>query len=61
MVPYRYARFHRASMYGDFAFTSSHGPGDPLPAFDMVTTDGTRVRNADFVGRKLFLTFGSIT
>jgi hypothetical protein len=48
-------------MKGDNAFSPWPGPGDRLPAFDMMTTRGTRVKNDDFIGRKLFITFGSIT
>jgi len=61
MIPYRYRRFERAVMKGDDAFSPWPGPGDRLPAFDMMTTRGTRVKNDDFIGRKLFITFGSIT
>jgi hypothetical protein len=61
MIPYRYRQFERAVMKDDNEFCPSPGPGDPLPAFDMITTDGTRVRKEDFIGRKLFITIGSIT
>lgn len=37
-------------------------PGEQMPDFDLPTTDGDRLRKADFVGvRPLLLTFGSVT
>jgi hypothetical protein len=41
--------------------TLGPGPREPLPHFDLTTTDHGRVRWEDFTGRKLFITFGSIT
>jgi hypothetical protein len=37
-------------------------PGVAFPDFDLLTTDGKRVRRADFIGRRpLLLTFASLT
>jgi hypothetical protein len=61
MLPYRYQHFERESMQGDLKLRPSPGVGDPLPDFDMLTTDGQRVRSQDFRGRKLFITFAAVT
>jgi hypothetical protein len=59
---YRYPHFRRQLLLEDRAFTGGVRPGDALPDFDLPTTDGGRVRKADFVGeRPLLLTFGSVT
>jgi hypothetical protein len=59
---YRYEHFKRELLIEDMAFAGGPGPGDPMPEFDLPTTDGGRVRKSDFVGdRPLFLTFASIT
>jgi peroxiredoxin len=64
-MEYRYPHFKRRLMIEDTAFGSYRGgpsPGEPVPDFDLPTTDGGRVRKSDFVGRRpLLLTFGSIT
>lgn len=61
MEPYRYQHFRRELMQEDTALRPFPGPGDPLPQFDMPTSDGGRVRSEDFRGRKLLITFGSVT
>jgi hypothetical protein len=49
-------------MKGDHKFDpSSPDANEPLPPFTLITTDGVWLRNEDFAGRKLLLTFGSIT
>lgn len=59
---YRYAHFTRERLMEDMAFTGGPPPGQPMPDFDLPTTDGGRVRKSDFVGqRPLLLTFASIT
>lgn len=47
----------------DMAFhEDSVGPGDPLPSFDLPTTDGGRFRTADITGIKpVLLITGSLT
>jgi hypothetical protein len=61
MVPYRYAHFQRELMKEDSALRPSPGPGDLLPQFDLTSTEHGRVRSEDFIGRKLFVTFASVT
>lgn len=62
MTPYPYERFKREVMRGDDRFAAgSPGPGDTLPPFHLISTDGTWIRNEDFARRKLLITFGSIT
>ncbi len=65
---YRYARFHRGLSLearlrpGRAPGDASPGPGDVMPDFDLPTTQGGRVSNTDFLGRKpLLLTCASIT
>jgi len=61
-MDYRYPHFKRALLAEDTAFHGGPTPGSLLPDFDLPTTDGGRVRQADFVGqRPLLLLFGSIT
>ena len=60
-MEYRYAHFKRQLVMEDMAFTSGPRPGEPFPDFDLPTTDGDRVRFADYTGRSLLITFGSIT
>lgn len=44
------------------AFRAGPRPGEPFPDFDLLTTDGGRVRNIDFVGRQpLLISMGSVT
>ncbi len=59
---YLYPHFKRQSMIEDSSFHSGPQPGDPMPDFNLLTTDGQHVRKEDFVGeRPLLLTMGSIT
>lgn len=59
---YRYAHFKRELIVEDTGFTGGVRPGDPMPDFDLTTTDGGSVCKADFVGRRpLLMVFGSIT
>jgi hypothetical protein len=61
MLPYRYQHFERELMNEDAGLRPLPGFDDPLPRFDLTTTDGRRVRSEDFIGRKLFITFASVT
>ena len=61
MPPYRYQHFQRELIQEDTKLRPSLGPGDSLPHFDMPTTEGPPVRSQDFGGRKLFITFASVT
>jgi hypothetical protein len=61
-MEYRYPHFRRELMMEDRQFTGGPAPGEPMPEFDLPTTDGGHVRKRDFVGqRPLLLTFGSVT
>jgi hypothetical protein len=61
--PYRYERFTTRLMLADLRFTRhAPRPGDPVPAFDLATVDGGRLRSADLLGHKPFIvTLGSLT
>ncbi len=60
---YRYKRFTTSLLFRDLRFgKDSAGPGDPLPAFELVTTTGDRLVNRDVLGNKpVLFTFGSMT
>jgi len=58
---YRYPHFKRQLLAHDMAFEGGPGPGEPLPDFDLETTDGGRVRKSDFAGRPLLLYLASFT
>lgn len=59
---YRYPHFKRQVMFADLAFAGGPVPGQPMPDFDLPSTDGGRVRRRDFAGEQpLLLTFGSVT
>lgn len=46
----------------DMSFRTGPRPGEPMPDFELLTTDGGHVRKEDFVGKKpLLLTMGSFT
>ncbi len=61
-VAYRYEHFKREVLKGDLSFRAGPLPGEPFPDFDLETTDGGRVRKADYVGSKpVLITFGSVT
>lgn len=62
VIPYPYSRFEREVMRGDDRFApESPASGDVLPPFNLITTDGFWVDRQDFAGRKLLISFGSIT
>ncbi|HWK10785.1 MAG TPA: hypothetical protein VNR64_12080 [Vicinamibacterales bacterium] len=61
MLPYRYSHFDRSLMQEDSGLRPTPGPGDRLPQFELTTTEHSRVRSQDFTGRKLFITFASVT
>ncbi len=48
-------------MYKDVRFHGGAEPGEPLPDFNLLTTEGDRRRKSEFHGRPLLLTMGSIT
>lgn len=60
---YRYDRFTTRLLFRDLRFRKgAAGPGDSLPAFELVTTDGDGLVNQDLLGNKpLLLIFGSVT
>jgi hypothetical protein len=59
---YRYAHFHRKLLAADMAFLGGPAPGEPMPDFEVETTDGDRIRKRDVVGqRPLLLAFASFT
>jgi len=60
---YRYKRFTTSLLFRDLRFARSAAkPGDPFPAFELVTTNGQHLANEDLFGDKpvLFI-FGSMT
>jgi hypothetical protein len=60
--PYRYDEISLGGVLKDF--TDFHGgplPGEPVPDFDLITTDGKRARKSDYAGRPLLVTFASCT
>lgn len=59
---YRYPHLTRQILIRDIAFRGGPRPGEPMPGFDLPSTDDTRIRKRDFVGRRpLLLTCTSIT
>jgi hypothetical protein len=62
-MEYGYDHFSAALLKEDASFADAGAPGTPMPAFDLPTVDGTRVRLADYLQRRrpLLLTLGSIT
>ena len=60
---YRYMRFTTSLLFRDLRFRKgAAGPGDSLPAFELVTTDGDDLVNQDLSENKpLLLIFGSMT
>ena len=62
LMEYRYQHFKRQLLFEDMAWRAGPRPGEPMPDFDLPTTEGGRLRKRDFVGVKpLLLTFGSVT
>lgn len=61
-MQYRFPHFKRELMLEDLRFHSGPQPGQPMPDFELTTTDGRQIKKSDFVGLKpLLLTFGSVT
>ncbi len=60
---YRYHHVTSQVLSDDMVFRdAAPEPGEPLPDFDLPTTDGRRIRTDDFVSRKpLLLITGSLT
>ena len=60
---YRYKHFTTGLLFRDLQFAKDAvGPGDPVPSFELVTTDGDRPVNADVFGDKpVLIIFGSMT
>ncbi|MDP9372532.1 MAG: redoxin domain-containing protein, partial [Chloroflexota bacterium] len=59
---YRYPHFRRQILLDDLAFRGGPPPGRPMPDFELITTEGGRIRRRDFVGRRpLLLTCASVT
>lgn len=59
---YRYPHFDRGLLVEDMAFHFGPRPGEAMPNFELQTTHGDVIRQADFLGdRPLLLTFGSVT
>lgn len=59
---YRYPHFHTRLLIDDMSFRTGPRPGEPMPDFDLPTTDGGRVQKSSFAGRiPLLLTMGSVT
>jgi thiol-disulfide isomerase/thioredoxin len=62
-MTYRYQRFTTSLLLRDLRFgKDAVRPGDPLPAFEWVTTGGNRLVNNDvFRNKPVLLIFGSMT
>ncbi len=61
-MPYRYPRFTREILFRDLSFRGEPSPGQPLPDFELATTEGDPIRTRDLVGRRpLLLTCASVT
>ncbi len=60
---YRYDRFTTSLLFRDMRFRKGAArPGDLVPAFNLLTTDGEELTNQDVFGdRPVLLLFGSIT
>ncbi len=60
-MEYRYPHFKRELFGEDSSFNGGAVPGQPLPDFDLPTTDGGRRRRRDLLGKPLLLIFASYT
>lgn len=61
-MEYRYPSFHRNLLFEDMAFRGGPAPGEVFPDFNLVSTEGGRLSERDYVGKKPFLlTVGSVT
>lgn len=60
---YRYQRFTTSRLFRDLRFHKNTArPGDVLPPFELVTTDGNRLVNRDiFDDKPVLFIFGSMT
>ncbi len=60
---YRYEDISLTGLMDDImSFHGGPTPGETVPEFDLLTTDGKRVRRDDYVGvRPLLITFASLT
>ncbi len=63
MSEYRYKHFTTALLMRDLRFPKNAArPGDPIPSFELVTTDGDRLVNDDvFRDKPVLFVFGSMT
>lgn len=63
MDEYRYKRFTTDLLFRDLRFAmDSAAPGDPVPEFELITTDGKRLQRDDvFRGKPVLIIFGSMT
>jgi len=63
MSEYRYKKFTTSLLFRDLRFPSSAAaPGEPVPAFELLTTNGERLTNSDVLGDKpVLFVFGSMT
>jgi len=61
--PYRYDEISVAGIFNEFTgFGDAPIAGEPLPDFDLMTTDGRRVRKNEFVGRRpVLISFSSLS
>ncbi len=61
-MDYRYDHFSRRLLIEDMAFHAGPQPGEAMPDFELVTSEGERVRKQDLLGGKpMLLTMGSFT
>ena len=61
-MEYRYPHFKRELLMEDMGFSAGPPLGEPMPDFDLPTTNGGRIRKSDFVGeRSVLLIIGSFT
>lgn len=60
---YNYPTLPRSVFLKDMQRTMTGGPkpGDPAPDFELVSTEGKRVRLSDLRGKPVVLIFGSVT
>ena len=63
MNEYRYERFTTRLLFRDLRFASdSAAPGDSIPDFELITTDGKRLKRSDvFRDKPVLIIFGSMT
>jgi hypothetical protein len=59
-VGYGYPRFQRG-LFVESAIRGGPAPGGPFPSFDLLTTEGCRVRRADLLGRPFLVVCASHT